>query len=48
MKRTLSREHVTFDIHLLRPLNDDERTAVHDAADRYGSFLSRPPKLRFA
>jgi hypothetical protein len=48
MKRTLSPEHVTFDIQLLRPLNDDEQSALQDAADRYGRFLNRPPRLRFA
>jgi Winged helix DNA-binding domain len=48
MKRTISPEHVTFDIQLLRPLDDGEHTAVQDAADRYGRFLDRVPRLRFA
>jgi hypothetical protein len=48
MKRTLTTEHVTFDIHLLRPLTAEEHTAVQEAADRYGRYLYRRPQLRFA
>ena len=46
MKRTVRPEHVTFDIQLLRQLNSDEHTALQRAADRYGHFLHRPPRLR--
>ncbi len=46
MKRTIGRDHVTFDVQLLRPLDDDELAAVSEAAERYGRFLDRRVRLR--
>jgi Winged helix DNA-binding domain len=48
MKRTITPDYVTFDIHLLRTLTAQEHTAIQDAADRYGRYLNRHPQLRFA
>jgi hypothetical protein len=48
MTRTVRPDTVTFRIRLLRPLDDDEEAAVHDAAARYGRFLGRAPSVLFA
>ena len=47
MKRSLKTDTVTFEIQPLRPLTPDERTAVTDAAHRYGRFLQRRVSLTF-
>ena len=46
MSRVLEPGTVTFRIRLLRPLDDGEEAAVHDAARRYGRYLGRAPVLR--
>jgi hypothetical protein len=45
MTRILNPDTVTFRIRLLRPLDDAEEAAIHDAARRYGYFLDRAPAV---
>ena len=45
MKRTLARDRVDFALTPLRPLEDDEVDALHEAAERYGAFLGLPARL---
>lgn len=45
MRRTLRSGSVVFDVGLYRDLQSDERTALDEAAERYGSFLGLEPEL---
>jgi hypothetical protein len=45
MRRTLRSGSVVFDVGLYRDLQSDERTALGEAAERYGSFLGLTPEL---
>jgi hypothetical protein len=47
MRRTLRSGSVVFDVGLYRDLRSDERTALDEAAERYGSFLALAPELVF-
>jgi hypothetical protein len=42
MRRTLTPSRVTFELSPYRPLSDPERSALAEAAARYGRFLDRP------
>jgi hypothetical protein len=45
MRRTLRSGSVVVDVGLYRDLQSDERTALGEAAERYGSFLGLTPEL---
>jgi len=45
MRRTLTPARVTFQLSPYRPLSGEERSALDDAAARYGRFLGRPATL---
>jgi hypothetical protein len=48
MRRTDQRARVRFEVLPFRSLHDDERTALLEAAGRYGRFLGLEPEVRFA
>jgi hypothetical protein len=45
MRRTLTPARATFQLSPYRPLSGDERSALDDAAARYGRFLGRPATI---
>ncbi len=45
MKRTLDAKRVRFDLTPHRRLSSSERSALEDAAARYGEFLDRPAEI---
>jgi hypothetical protein len=47
-KRTLQKKSVSIEVKLLSPLTQTEQKAVHQAAERYGTFLGLPVSLAYA
>ncbi len=45
MRRTVGREHVSFELRPYRPLTGLERDALDAAAQRYGAYLGLPARL---
>ena len=48
MRRTISRDHVRFDLRSYRPLTPAQTEALDQAARRYGTYLRLEPRLSWA
>jgi hypothetical protein len=45
MRRTVTNDHVRFDVRPYRPLTPPQVEAIEDAARQYGDYLGRKPQL---